>query len=181
MNRKEVVGRLRQLGAKRLGTHRFRRIEFLLGGNIKNSHSWVRVRTDGKKTTVTLKEQYGIGGFAPMGEYEVNVDNFREMVNIMSKLTKSKLLYFENSREAYLLNGSNVTIDKWPFIPTFVEIESPSTKKLRETYKMLKISGNFVGNSPIHKIYGKYGLDFRKAMDRNQPKLRKLLGEKNKK
>lgn len=176
VKRDEVTKKLRELGARYVGRYNFRRIEFLLNGRSRSAHSWVRVRTDGKKTTITLKEQHGKGEFTPMDEYEVDVNNFREAVRIMDKLASSKLLYFENSREAYLLNGSSVTIDKWPFIPAFVEIESPSTKKLKETYKMLKISGKFIGNVPIHKIYGEYGLDFREMMGRNDAKLMKLLG-----
>ena len=33
-------------------------------------------------------------------------------------------------------------------------------------------------NAPIHKIYPNYGLDFRKAMSKNDAKLRRLLKEK---
>jgi adenylate cyclase class IV len=177
VNRKEVARRLRQLRAKHEGLHRFRRIEFLIEGDTHGRHSWARVRTDGKETTITLKETYGKAGFTSMKEYEVRADGFEDAVRIMSRLTKSKVLYWENERDAYRLGDVQVTIDKWPGIPALVEIEAPTMRKVKEAYRRLGISGRFVGNTPIHKVYEMYGLDFRAAMAKNEPKLKKLLAK----
>ncbi|MGA3020460.1 MAG: hypothetical protein ABSD68_00735 [Candidatus Micrarchaeales archaeon] len=176
INKKEVVKRLHELRAKHTGKHRFRRIEFVLRGDIKGDHSWGRIRTDGKKTTMTVKETHGKGGFTSMSEHEVNVDDFEETVRIMKRLVNSKIFfYFENTRDAYLLRKSQITIDKWPKIPTFVEIEASSMKEVKDIYKLLKIRGRLVGNLPMHKIYGFYGLKFREVMEKNEPKLKKIL------
>lgn len=157
------------------GSHRFRRIEFLIGGDVHGRHSWARVRTDGGETTITLKETQGGAGFTSMKEYEVKADDFEEAVRIMGRLTRSKVIYFENERDAYFLGDAYVTIDKWPGIPALVEIEAPTMKKVRDAYKTLGIKGRFAGNTTIHKIYRMYGLDFRKVMGKNAPKLRKML------
>lgn len=176
INRKDVTDRLKEMKARHVGHHRFRRIEFLLKGNVKGSHSWGRVRTDGDKTTITLKEMKGKGGFTSMDEYEISTNDFGEASRIMTKIINPKiLLYFENERDAYMLGKAYVTIDKWPGIPAFIEIEAPSMKIVKDTYKRLRIKGRFVGNSPIHKVYELYGLDFKKVMAKNEPKLRSLL------
>ncbi len=176
VDRKEVARRLRELRAKRTGTYAFRRMEFLLKGSVKGAHSWGRVRTDGKKTTITLKEMQGKGGFTPMNEYEVGVDDFEEAMRIMDRLVRPKLAtYFENTREAYSLGKAQVTIDKWPEIPAFMEIEAPTMGEVKRAYGLLGIKGRLVGNSPIHKIYGMYGLEFEEVMSKNGPELRRIL------
>ncbi len=175
VDRKEVVRRLRELKARHEGVHRFRRMEFLIRGNIHGKHSWMRVRTDGKETTITLKETQGRGGYTSMKEYEVTAGDFGDAVRIMCKLSDSKPIYWENDRDAWRLGDAYVTIDKWPGIPAFVEIEAPTMRRVKEVYRLMNIKGRFVGNEPIHTIYRRYGLDFRAAMARNEPKLRRLL------
>lgn len=176
INRKQVIRRLHELKARHVGVYRFKRIEFLLKGDVNGSHSWARVRTDGKETTVTVKETQGKGGFTSTNEHEIKTDNFRETIRIITKLIDPKLIiYFENERDAYLLGNAYITIDKWPRIPAFVEIEAPLMKNVRATYKLLGIQGMFVGNAPIHDIYKLYGLDFRKVMAENRGKLKALL------
>ncbi len=176
IDRKEVARRLRELHAKRTGTYAFRRMEFLLRGSVKGTHSWGRVRTDGKETTITLKEMHGKGGFTSMNEYEVGVDDFEEAMRMMDRLVRPKLAtYFENTREAYSLGRAQVTIDKWPEIPAFVEIEAPTMDEVKKAYRLLGIKGRLVGNSPIHKIYDLYGLKFKEVMSKNEPELRRIL------
>jgi adenylate cyclase class 2 len=175
VRRDEVVRRLRELRAKHEGVHKFRRMEFLIEGDSHGRHSWVRVRTDGKETTITLKETRGRSGFSSMKEYEVEVSDFEEALRIMGRLSGTKPLYFENERDAYRLGDAQVTIDKWPGIPEFVEIEAPTMGRVREVYKKLGIGGTLIGNEPIHKTYERYGLEFRATMSKNEPKLRRIL------
>jgi adenylate cyclase class 2 len=177
IDKSKVIKRLKELKFKPLGKSRFKRIEFMLDGDLGSGHSWIRVRTDGKETTITFKEMKGEGGFAAMDEFEVKASSFTDSVKIMSKLADSKIVYFENERDAYMLGHAYVTIDKWPQIPAFVEIEAPSIKTLKETYKLLKIKGKFVGNASIHNIYKQYGLNFEDVVSKNKPKLKKLLAD----
>ena len=176
IERKEVIKRLKELTARHIGEYKFKRIEFMLDGDIGSGHSWVRVRTDGKSATITLKETKGEGGFGAMEEYEVKTDNFADTVRIMSKIAKTKIIYFENWKRRHMLKQAYITIDKWPGIPAFVEIEAPSMKILKETYKRLGIKGKFFGTASIDRIYKNYGLNFRKVVERNEPELKRLLG-----
>lgn len=173
----EVIKRLKELKAKHVGTHNFARVECIIDGKPGiGRHSWIRIRTDGKETTLALKKMRGKGGFTAMDEYEVKTDDFEETVRIVGKLLNLKKgIYFENERVAYTLKGAYITIDKWPELPYSVEIEAPSTRVLKEVYKLLKINGKFVGNAAIHDVYKRYGLDFREVMDKNKSKLNALL------
>ncbi|HIH49927.1 MAG: CYTH domain-containing protein [Candidatus Micrarchaeaceae archaeon] len=175
-----VIKRLKELRAKHVGKYKFKRIEFMLEGDIGSGHSWIRVRTDGKDTTITLKEMEAEKDFGALEEYEVKTNNFVDAVKIMSKIAGSKVVYFENERDAYTLGQAYITIDKWPEIPAFLEIEAPSMKLLKAVYKRLGIKGKFFGSASIDRIYKNYGLDFRKVVEKNEPRLKKLLGKYNK-
>jgi hypothetical protein len=48
-------------------------------------------------------------------------------------------------------------------------------RDVRLVYKELKIKGTDVGNASIHKVYAKYGLDFRKVMGKNDTRLNELI------
>ena len=177
INAAEARKRLKQLNAKPIGRYKFKRIEFLLKGKVKSAHSWGRVRTDGKETTITMKEMKGAGGYSAMTEYEIKTDNFKNAVRLITRLIDSDLIiYFENQREAYELGKAYVTIDKWPEIPAYM-IEAPSMQIVKYVYRKLGIKGKFAGNASIHKVYERYGLNFREVMKRNAPKLRELLTE----
>jgi adenylate cyclase, class 2 len=178
VKKSQVVGKLKKLNAKPVGKYHFKRIEFLLDGDAHGKHSWGRVRSDGKNTTITLKEMTGSGSFKSMEEYEIKTDNFENAVKVICKITKSKhITYFENQRDAYQLGRTSVTIDKWPKIPYFVEIEAPSMKIAKQTYKKLQINGKLIANTSIHKIYENYGLEFRKVMSKNDNKLKRLINK----
>lgn len=175
VNKGEVAKRLRDLKAKHVGVHKYKRMEFLLKGDVHGSHSWGRVRTDGKVTTITIKELHRGKSFIPTDEYEVETNDFNGTVRIIRRLINSGIvLYFENERDAYTLGNAHITIDKWPQIPHFVEIEAPSMKEVKGAYKLLKIHGKLAANTPIHTLYKSYGLDFRKVMAKNDNKLKKL-------
>ncbi len=176
IDQREAERGLRAVGARYVGSHSFRRVEFLLSGDIGGSHSWGRVRSDGKKTTITLKELNGDDRMAPMVEREISTDNFEGAVRIVGRLVGQKsLIYFENSRKAYVLGSAYITIDKWPGIPPFMEIEAKSMQVAHSIYKRLGIKGKMVGNAPIREIYRHYGLDFEKEVGKNDRILKRLL------
>ncbi|MDE1865722.1 MAG: CYTH domain-containing protein [Candidatus Micrarchaeota archaeon] len=173
VDRAEAARRLKQLGADYNGHVRYRRIEWLIGGRIGKMHSWGRVRTDGKNTTITVKRFRG--KHLPMDEHEISANSFEEAVRLVSRLTRSKIFYFENERDIYRLDGATITLDKWPLVPLFMEIESRSMSHANELYKRLGIKGELVGNATIDSIFKRYGLDFRKEMSRNNGKLERIL------
>ena len=176
VDEKEVRRRLTELNAMHTGQYNFSRVELMLEGEIGSGKSWIRVRTDGKETTMTFKRMEGEGDFAPMEEYEVKTDNFVNTVKILNSIS-NKLSYFENERDAYTLDSTYITIDKWPEIPTFVEIEAPTVKKLKEINERLGIRGDFVGNVSIDSIYRSYGKDFKAIVEKNRSRLMRLLEE----
>lgn len=173
VDKAEVLLRLKKLHAKKVGTFNFKRIIYLVKKD-KKAVSWLRLRTDGKTHSMTLKEQFG-SGLTQTNEFETKIEDFKEAARILSRAFK-KSIYEENTRIEYSLKGVQITIDKWPYIPWLVEIEGPSEKQVMKTYKTLKIKGRPVGNINAHEAYAIYGLNFTKIAERNGKKLIKLIG-----
>lgn len=174
INKGEIERKLRKLGANYRGHSSFRRIEFLIGGKSSKGHTWGRVRTDGKVTTITAKRYRAAN--LPMEEHEVGVDDFEKAVKVMSRITSSKLCYFENERDTYKLGRLTITIDRWPGIPYYMEIEGPSMAQVKSFHRKLGIKGTFIGNPTLDALYGHHKVDFKKAVAKDQAKLRRILG-----
>jgi adenylate cyclase class 2 len=175
VDKKEVESRLRELGAKHVATHKFRRVVFETGhgSKIKN----LRIRTDGKVCTMTLKERTG-PGLDQTYEYEVEVSDFDTAAKILCKYIKSKPIYELNTREEYMLGGVQITIDKWPGIPYYVEIEGLSVAAIKDMYKKLAIKGKLIGNVPHGSVYSTYyNIDYAKVIEKNNKKLGAILGK----
>ncbi|MCL5430001.1 MAG: CYTH domain-containing protein [Candidatus Marsarchaeota archaeon] len=174
------MSKLNKLGAKYIATRNFKRVELLVKGKVSNVYKghkmWARVRTDGKYTTITLKERKG-SAINHTDEWEVKVDDFKTAVQMLCKMYKPTI-YEENKRIEYKYDGVQITIDKWPELPWIVEIEGASVKKVREVYKRLALSrGEQVANMSIVEFYKLRGIDWVALSKRNREKLDRLLSE----
>ncbi len=156
---REVKRRLKELGARRTRSIRYTRLMWHLWCT-KKEYGWLRLRTDGRTHTLALKQNIG-KAISGTKEYEVEIGDFKEMTRVLCK-TPPGALYEENTRELYVLDGAEVTIDKWPDILAYVEIEGSSPKHVMALYKKLWIKGIYFGNRTTGIVYGHYGLDIDK-------------------
>lgn len=90
INLEEAKERLQELGADYVGTYNYKilNIEIENRGNIESEEyytKWARVRSDGKKTNLTLKEQYGTDINKRL-EYEVETSDFITTAKIVLKM-----------------------------------------------------------------------------------------------
>lgn len=117
---------------------------------------WIRLRSNGKKTTLTIKNIVSsqIDGTQ---ELEVEVDDFDKTNLILNELGFVAKGYQENRRCQYTLNGVEIDIDYWPFIPTYLEIEGKSEQDVYQVLKMLDISKDQITCRDIDGIYRDYG------------------------
>jgi adenylate cyclase class 2 len=132
----------------------FRRWVFSLSDK-KAYDSFIRIRTDGKSPTLTYKFRKG-KGLRNTKEIETSIGDFNKVAQILSKALKEKY-YQENWHETYSYNGLEITIDKWPGIPPYIEIEGPSVKKINDCIRKLHIKGKVIGNVSMIKVYEHYG------------------------
>ncbi|MGC8496343.1 MAG: CYTH domain-containing protein [Candidatus Micrarchaeia archaeon] len=179
-----VRARLGLIGAKLVGKHQFRRVNFQVKKPAEDASGeyhtkWIRVRTDGKKSTITLKEQNGkgIGGRL---EYEVEVSDFEQAVKIVHRLMPdAEYDYFENYREEYALGEFTIELDKFPMLEYSMEIEGPSEESVKELYRKMDIKGAIEGNKsiPTEEYYRIHGFDYSKLQESYAEKIASLLSD----
>ena len=125
---------------------------------------WIRLRTNGDKTTLTIKNLVSseIDGTQ---ELEIEVDNFERCNMILKELGYEPKGYQENRRCQYSLNGVEIDIDYWPLIPTYLEIEGPSEEAVYNTLEALGIDRSSATTKDVESIYLDYGHDLKTIYD----------------
>mgnify|MGYP003289999300 CR=1 FL=1 len=150
--------KLEILGAENKGELLQRR--YVYDYNPVENNKWIRLRTNGKKTTLTLKEitdKTKIGGTE---ELEIEVSDFDGTNQILEKLGYVHRNYQENKRHSYILNGVSIEIDSWPLIPTYVEVEGSSESEVLKTLEILGFNESDITTLDVESIYREiYGID----------------------
>lgn len=92
---------------------------------------WGRVRQESDKITMTVKE---IRGTRINDTYEVEliVNDFDSAVAFFEACNIHEQALQENMREMWVRNGIEATIDTWPGLKPFVEIEGPDEDLVRK-------------------------------------------------
>ena len=124
----------------------------------KEDNKWIRLRTNGEKTTLTIKNltSSSIDGTQ---ELEIEVDNFERCSLILKELGYSPRGYQENRRRQYILNGVEIDIDSWPKIPDYLEIEGPSEEAVFNTLEYLGFKREDATTRDVEGIFLDYGFN----------------------
>jgi adenylate cyclase class 2 len=86
---------------------------------------WARVRDEGDKITMSVKVVNG-SNITDQKESCLTIDNFAEGVEFLKLLGCQEKAYQETKRELWILDDVEITIDEWPFLEPFVEVEGKS-------------------------------------------------------
>ena len=124
----------------------------------KVNGKWIRLRTNGDKTTLTIKNLVSseIDGTQ---ELEIRVDDFDKTNFILNELGYEARSYQENRRVQYKYEDVEIDVDSWPGIPTFLEIEGPSEEKVYEILFKIGFKKDDCTTLDIDSIYKKYGIE----------------------
>ena len=124
----------------------------------KQDSKWIRLRTNGDVTTLTIKNLVSstIDGTQ---ELEVVVSDFDRCNLILKELGYEAKGYQENRRIQYNLNGVEIDIDSWPMIPTYLEIEGASEEAVYNAVKALGFSLDDCTTRDVDGIYRDYGIN----------------------
>ncbi len=149
---------LRAKGAKFIEKVHYRRLVVPLDMRPNYIDEFIRIRTDGKRSTITYKYRKG-KGLSNTEEIETEIYDYDKAVEIFSKVNEGGPHWFqENYVEKWSYKDAQVDICTWPLIPQFVEIEAPTEKKVRSTIDSLGVEGEEFGNVSMVKVYNRYGL-----------------------
>lgn len=153
INKELVIKKLEELGAKKIAEFDYKRRVYNF--NPPTDHKWIRLRTDGNKTTLTIKkiENLSIDGTKEM---EIEVSNFEETNRMLEELGYRAHTYQENKRIRYVLNDVELDIDSWPYIPTYLEIEGKSEEAVKSMINLLEVDKEKVTSLDVQGVFKEF-------------------------
>ncbi len=103
---------------------------------LQKKAGWIRVRDEGTQVTLSYKQ---LNERTLLGTEEVScvVDDFDAACEFLSSIGLVQKAHQETRRERWELGGVEVTIDTWPWIPTFVEFEAGTEDALKEAVEKI--------------------------------------------
>ncbi|MEK7569534.1 MAG: class IV adenylate cyclase [Patescibacteria group bacterium] len=166
VNVPELEKKLLSIGAEKVGEYDQHMFLFDYPDfRLDKDHSWVKLRTNGKETTLSYKQRIGVkstDGSIPdqgMKEIEVVVDNFEKVYEIFLAMSFVIKREVRNRRLRYKKESSVFDIDFWPEIPPYVEVEADSLENVKKAARELGFdSDKGLVCSPL-QVYAHYGYD----------------------
>lgn len=157
INKDEIIKKLESLNAEKVGEYNQKR--YVYDTIPKSDGKWIRLRTNGKETTLTYKDVTSdkIDGTK---EVEIVVSDLEDTNELLNKLGFFSKAYQENNRIRYMLDGVEIDIDSWPMIPTYLEIEGKDEASVLTMVEKLGLDKEKVTSLDVQSVYKEiYNID----------------------
>lgn len=120
---------------------------------------WIRLRTNGIKSTLTIKEIID-NGISGTKELEIVVSDFDKTNEILNKLGYLPRSYQENFRIGFKSEKGEFDIDFWPQIDPYFEIESNDKETVEYLFSQFGYSIKDITGANVDYIYRNiYGIE----------------------
>lgn len=166
VNVPELEKKLLEIGARKTSEYEYSRAIFDYQDlRMDKEGGWVRLRTDGKESTLTYKKRIGIksndGSVADDGmqEIEVIIDSYEKTHQLLKAIGLVVKIESKNKRVRYEKGDVTFDIDSWPQIPPYLEVESSSLEKVKNAANELGFDGKKGIICSAKQIYKKYRID----------------------
>ncbi|MCU0679830.1 MAG: CYTH domain-containing protein [Planctomycetes bacterium] len=172
INKEEMRSRLQVLGAKLVKPEFLqKRVVFNLPKGHEGEHTFIRVRDEQDKITMSYKEVFSSGHIEDQKEICLTVDNFQEAVLFLRTIGCQEKSYQETKRELWNLNGVEITIDEWPFLEPVIEIEGKNEAEVQSVCEQLGFDYSQAHFGSISKQYvDKYHISY-EIINQKMPRL----------
>jgi len=140
VNKEEYRNKLTLLGARCIFPERKMRRSIFDGRNYPGQFKcdYIRVRDEGSLISISAKTHAREGGkVADQKEVEIDVSDYDKAVEIVKLMGFKVDRYQESLRESWDYDGVEITIDTWPGLEPYTEIEAESEKQVRKVAKEL--------------------------------------------
>ena len=177
-NKKTIIQKIKERNGTKIGTYLFK-VQVLIHPFDKEG-TYIRVRDEGYKTTMTYKYKDKDSKNKFEEEQEIIINDFNTGVDILLNIGCRKKHYYEKIREIWKIDNTEIVFDTEPGIDDKMEIES---KTLKELNNMVKYFNLEVMERP-KRYYDLYGLTIPVHADLTFVNVKKTLGKlvkKNKK
>jgi len=166
VNVPELEKKLLSIGAKKVGEYDYTRVIIDYSDfSLHENHGWIRLRTDGKETTLTYKQAI-MGesgdqflGHIGMKEIEIGVEDYMKTLQLLKAIGLIVKMESKNRRIRYEKEDIVFDIDLWPQIPTYLEIESNSYEKVKNAAQELGFNPDDGIIGTAGTVYKKYGIN----------------------
>ena len=136
IDKEDLISKLEKNNAMFIGD--WHQVRYVYDFKPIDPNRWIRLRTNGVDTTLTIKEveNKSIEGTK---ELEIVVSSLETTHQILEKLGYKRRSIQENKRIRYILNAVEIDIDTWPGLNTYVEFEGESEEQIKEVFKLLNL------------------------------------------
>jgi adenylate cyclase, class 2 len=166
VNVPELEKKLLVIGAKKVAEYEYSIVLFDYPDfRLDKDHSWLKLRTDGKETTVSFKKRIGVkssDGSIPddgMQEIEIIVDDYKKTYEIFKSTGFIIKREQQKNRIRYKKGDAVFDIDFWPRIPPYIEIESNSLENAKKASQELGFDPAKGLICSASNVYVKYGIN----------------------
>ena len=162
VDKKEYRNKLQSIGAKLVVPERkmVRVIADPDANNILPKDSYIRIRDEGNLIRLSYKKAPGKEGkIGDQKEIEVEVNDFEKTAKILELSGINFNRRQETLREEWKYEGTQITIDSWPGLSPYSEIEANSEEKVKEVAERLGFDWDKKIVSGIREVFERvYGL-----------------------
>ena len=138
IDKDEIRQRLKKAGAKLIRPEFLQKMTiFDLPKGHEIEGSWLRIRDEGDKITLSLKVVAETSKIEDQKEICLEVNSQKEAEEFLKSIGCSQKALEENRREIWRMGDVEICLDEWPFLEPFVEIEGQSEKSVKKAAKKL--------------------------------------------
>jgi len=166
IDKEEMEQKLKGVGAEKSGEYFYRRRIFDYPDfRLDKKGSWLRLRDEGERITLSFKQRLGVikhdGSTQDTGmeEIEVIVSDFEKTADLLLHLGFIEKHYAENKRTRYIKDGVEFDIDTFPKLQPYLEIEASSWEKVNEAIKLLNLREEDKKIFSTNQIYSLQGIE----------------------
>lgn len=168
-DKNNIIKKIKELKGKKIGVFLFK-VQILIHPNDKEG-TYIRVRDEGNKTTLTYKYKNPKNIYVE--EQEIIIDDYNTGINILLNLGCKKKHYYEKIREIWQINNTQIVFDTEPGIYDKMEVESKTLKELKSMIKYFDLE--IVETSK--RYFDLYGLIIPTHVDLTFLNVKKTLGK----
>lgn len=170
VNKEEYRELLRKKGATLINPER--KMIRIIGDHSCNpdmpSQDYIRVRDEGNLIRLSYKTMAREDGqITDQKEIDVEVSDIEKTVKILELLGIKFNKKQESLREEWGYKGATITIDTWPGLPSYSEIEADSEAKVREIAEEFGFDWNKKIITAAPEVFSKvYGISIDEALEK---------------
>ena len=150
----DMRAKLRAAGAECVHAMRFMRRKNFDHADLRLEAigGWIRVRDEGDKVTLAYKQldNRDIDGTK---EVSVEVSSFDDTVSLLIDAGLRQISYQETRRESWVLDGTQIELDEWPWVRPFMEIEAPDAEALYAAAEKLGLKKQTALHGSVEVMY----------------------------